>query len=66
MNTAVQPPTSNELWRAYRKARLRYTGVTFTKALMCPVIYKSLTLQALDARKKEQQDGTPAPLKQAA
>ena len=65
MNTIEEPPTSNELWRAYRKARLRYTGVTFTKALMCPVIYRSLTQQALADRKK-QHDGTPAPIKQAA
>ena len=61
-----QPPTHAELWHAYREAKLRRAGVTFMKALMCPLIYQSLTHQALVARKKEQQHGTPAPLKQAA
>jgi hypothetical protein len=64
--TCIEPPTSDELYAAYRQARLRYAGVSFMKALMTPVIYQSLSIQALAARKKQQQDGQPAPLKQAA
>jgi hypothetical protein len=66
MTHPVEPPTSDELWRAYRAARLRYSGISFTKALMCPLLYKSLTIQALAERKKQQQHGIPAPVLQAA
>ena len=66
MNTTDQPPTSDEIWQAYRKARLRYSGISFVTALMSPAIHKSLINQALATRKKQQQHGTPAPLKQAA
>lgn len=59
-------PTSHELWRAYRKARLRYKGISLLRALNDPLLYKSLCLQVESARKKEQQHGTPAPMQQAA
>lgn len=66
MIVCIEPPTSDELHAAYRQAQLRRKGVSFMKALMTPVIYRSLTIQAMAMRKKKQQDGQPAPLKQAA
>ena len=49
--------TSDELWQAYRKARLRYAGISFHTALLNPLIYKSLVLQVQNMRKTEQHRG---------
>lgn len=58
--------TAEEIAAAYRKARLRYVGITLLRAINTPLIYKSLCLQAEAARKNQQQHGTPAPTMQAA
>lgn len=57
--------TADELAAAYQRARLRYVGVTLTRALLSPLIYKSLCLQA-SAMRKHQQHGQPAPMQRAA
>jgi hypothetical protein len=66
MTTIEQPPTSDELWEAYRKSCLRYRHISFYQALNNPLLYKSLTCQVDAIRKKRQQNGTPAPIEQAA
>lgn len=43
--------TAEEIAAAYRRARLRYLGITLAKALTNPLIYKSLCLQAESARR---------------
>lgn len=66
MNTTpVEYFTSEELAAAYRKARLRYAGVSLYQALLNPLIYKSLTLQAKAMRKEQPQHGKPVPMQQA-
>lgn len=56
--------TAEEIAAAYKQARLRYVGITLTRALQNPLFYKSLCLQA-SAMRKKQQHGTPAPMQQA-
>ena len=59
--------TAQEIAAAYRRARLRYQGITLFKALTTPVIYQSLCHMAEVARKQEQQQhGQPAPMQRAA
>ena len=71
MSTPLAPAeyeyfSPDELKLAYKKARLRYQGITFYTALTSPLIYKSLTMQVKAMRKEQQQHGTPAPTLQAA
>lgn len=59
--------TADEIAAAYRRARLRFIGVTLTRALENPLFYRALCLQASAARKKEhQKHGQPAPMQRAA
>ena len=59
-------PTADEFRDAYKRARLRRIGVSLQKAISTPCISKSLRIQAIAVRQKEQQkDGTLAPLQQA-
>lgn len=54
MATSQQQPTAEEIAAAYRKAKLRYAGVTLTRALTSPLIYKSLCLQVMAMRRAGQ------------
>jgi hypothetical protein len=59
--------TAEEISAAYKQARLRYAGITLTRALQDPLIYKSLCLQASAMRQhQQQQHGHPAPMQRAA
>ena len=58
--------TAEEIAAAYRRARLRYKGVSLLRALNDPLIYKALVLSAAAWRKNQQQHGQPAPILQAA
>lgn len=55
MKTITTQPTAEEIAAAYRKARLRYIGVSLLKALNTPSIYQSLVLQAQAMRDAAEQ-----------
>lgn len=52
--------SAEDIARAYKKARLRFVGVSLLKALESPLIYKSLVLQANAMRNEEQQQQSGA------
>lgn len=63
----IQTLTADELRAAFRASRLKYTcGYGLWTAMQIPSVRRSLEIQALAIRKKNQQDGQPAPLQQAA
>lgn len=64
MNTEPEYFTAAEITTAYKKARLRYRGISLLRALNDPLLYKALAAQIKASRK--QQHGTPAPMQQAA
>ena len=65
MTAIVDDFTADELAAAYRRSRLRYIGISLTRALTNPLFYKSLCLEASAMRKKLKQHGKPAPEQQA-
>jgi len=68
ISAEIQSLTADELCAAFRESRIKYTcGYGLWTALQIPSVRRSLELQALALRKKnQQQHGIPAPMKQAA
>lgn len=59
-------PTADEFSAAYKRARLRWVGVSYQRALSTPSLRCALRMGALALRAKEQQqDGKPAPVLRA-
>ena len=53
MNRTIPPPTSDELTRAYVRARLRQIGVSYQRAILTPSISAALRCAVLAARKQQ-------------
>ena len=53
MNHATPPPTSDELTKAYKRARLRQIGVSYQRAITTPCISAAMRCAVLAARKQQ-------------
>jgi hypothetical protein len=50
--------TGDELFAAYKRAKLRYVGVSYATAIMTPHINKAMRMDAAAMKKKQQQQNT--------